>query len=88
MLRTPLRMEAFITFKVGKCRIPELCKDIGIEHAQLAAKVGLDKSRISDYASLRNIPNIELAYNIARALGCRLEDLYEWVEVSGDETEG
>ncbi|MCY7794138.1 helix-turn-helix transcriptional regulator [Bacillus spizizenii] len=81
-------MEVFITFKVGKCRIPELCKEIGIEHAQLAAKVGLDKSRISDYASLRNIPNIELAYNIARALGCRLEDLYEWVEVSGDETGG
>ncbi|WP_442893043.1 helix-turn-helix domain-containing protein [Bacillus sp. 0102A] len=81
-------MEVFITFKVGKSRIPELCKDIGIEHAQLAAKVGLQKSRISDYVSLRNIPSIERAYNIARVLGCKPEDLYEWIEVSDDETEG
>ncbi|MCY8191485.1 helix-turn-helix transcriptional regulator [Bacillus spizizenii] len=81
-------MEVFITFEVGKCRIPELCKEIGMEHAQLAAKVGLNKTRISDYASLRNIPSIELAYNIAHVLGCRPEDLYEWVKVSGDKSEG
>ncbi|WP_374941730.1 helix-turn-helix transcriptional regulator [Bacillus subtilis] len=81
-------MEVFITFKVGKCRIPDLCKKRGYTRTQLAAKVGLDKSRISDYASLRNIPSIEIAYNIARVLGCAPEDLYEWVEVSGDETEG
>ncbi|MEC1625485.1 helix-turn-helix transcriptional regulator [Bacillus subtilis] len=88
MLRTPLRMEVFITFKVGKSRIPELCENLGLEHAQLAAKVGLTKSHISDYISLRNIPSIERAYNIARILGCSPEDLYEWIEVSGNETEG
>lgn len=78
----------FITFKVGKSRIPELCENLGLEHAQLAAKVGLTKSHISDYISLRNKPSIERAYNIAKVLGCAAEDLYEWIEVSDSNTEG
>ncbi|QYG88299.1 helix-turn-helix domain-containing protein [Bacillus atrophaeus] len=81
-------MEVFITFKVGKCRIAELCDNLGLEHAQLAAKVGLAKSQISDYISLRNLPSIERAYNIAKVLGCAPEDLYEWIEVSDSNTEG
>jgi len=78
----------FVTFKVGKCRIPELCYKRGIDQTQLAAKVGLTKQHITDYVSLRNIPSIERAYNIAHVLGCVPEDLYEWSEVSGNNTEG
>ncbi|MBU8739765.1 MULTISPECIES: helix-turn-helix transcriptional regulator [Bacillus] len=78
----------FVTFKVGKCRIPELCSNRGIDQTQLAAKVGLTKQQITDYVSLRNKPSIERAYNLAKILGCSIEDLYEWTEVSDTKTEG
>ncbi|MEC1870373.1 helix-turn-helix transcriptional regulator [Bacillus paralicheniformis] len=78
----------FITFKVGKCRIPELCSNRGIDQTQLAAKVGLTKQQITDYVSLRNKPSIERAYNLAKILGCSIEDLYEWTGVSDTKTEG
>ncbi|WP_411809462.1 helix-turn-helix transcriptional regulator [Bacillus haynesii] len=78
----------FVTFKVGKCRIPELCSNRGIDQTQLAAKVGLTKQQITDYVSLRNKPSIERSYNLAKILGCSIEDLYEWTEVSDTKTEG
>ncbi|WP_423190960.1 helix-turn-helix transcriptional regulator [Bacillus haynesii] len=78
----------FVTFKVGKCRIPELCSSRGIDQTQLAAKVGLTKQQITDYVSLRNKPSIERAYNLAKILGCSIEELYDWTEVSGNITEG
>ncbi|QHZ45857.1 helix-turn-helix transcriptional regulator [Bacillus swezeyi] len=78
----------FVTFKVGKCRIPELCSKRGIDQTQLAAKVGLTKQHITDYVSLRNKPSIERAYNLAKILGCSIEELYEWSEVSDNNTEG
>ncbi|MED4523591.1 helix-turn-helix transcriptional regulator [Bacillus velezensis] len=81
-------MEVFITFKVGKCRIPELCKKRGISLSQLAAMVGVSKTQMSDYVSLRNLPSIERTYNIAMMLGCAPEDLYNWIEVSDSNTEG
>ncbi|MFV4878902.1 helix-turn-helix transcriptional regulator [Bacillus velezensis] len=81
-------MEVFITFKVGKCRIPELRKKRGISSTQLAAMVGVSKTQMSDYVNLRNLPSIERAYNIAKMLGCAPEDLYDWIEVSDSNTEG
>ncbi|HDR7641341.1 helix-turn-helix transcriptional regulator [Bacillus wiedmannii] len=64
--------------KVGRCRIPELCKKNGITQADLARKVGIVPQSITDYVSLRNLPNVERARNIASVLHCDIEELYEW----------
>jgi len=66
------------SFKVGRCRIPELCKKNGITQAELALKVGITPQSITDYVSLRNLPNVERARNIAAKLHCDIEELYEW----------
>ncbi|MEB3692767.1 hypothetical protein [Bacillus velezensis] len=50
--------------------------------------VGVSKTHMSDYVSLRNLPSIERTYNIAMMLGCAPEELYEWIEVSDSNTEG
>ncbi|WP_307802549.1 helix-turn-helix transcriptional regulator [Bacillus sp. XF8] len=66
------------SFKVGRCRIPELCKKNGITQADLARKLGVTPQSITDYVSLRNLPNVERARNIATKLHCDIEELYEW----------
>ncbi|PEF71683.1 XRE family transcriptional regulator [Bacillus thuringiensis] len=73
-----VRKEVITSFKVGRCRIPELCKKNGITQAQLAKKVGIVPQSITDYVSLRNLPNVERACNIASILHCDIKDLYEW----------
>ncbi|MRX54650.1 helix-turn-helix domain-containing protein [Bacillus idriensis] len=67
-----------ITLQVGRCRIPDLCKRNGITQAQLALRVGLPPQQITDYVSLRHLPNVQCAKRIANALHCCIDDLYEW----------
>ncbi|PEA75117.1 helix-turn-helix transcriptional regulator [Bacillus wiedmannii] len=66
------------SFKVGRCRIPELCKKNGITQVELARRLGVSSSSITDYVSLRNLPSVEKARNIAAKLHCDIEELYEW----------
>ncbi|MBO1582672.1 helix-turn-helix transcriptional regulator [Bacillus sp. XF8] len=58
--------------------MPELCKKNGITQADLARKLGVTPQSITDYVSLRNLPNVERARNIATKLHCDIEELYEW----------
>jgi len=66
------------SYKVGRCRIPELCKKNGITQAELARRIGVTPQSITDYVSLRNLPNVERAKNIASYLHCDIEELYVW----------
>jgi DNA-binding XRE family transcriptional regulator len=45
---------------------------------QLADRVMLTKSQVSDYENKRYIMKVTVAKVFADTLGCRIEDLYEW----------
>jgi putative transcriptional regulator len=51
---------------------------------QLAEKTRTPKSQISEYINNKHVMSIEKAMNISVTIGCRIEDLYEWVWVADD----
>jgi transcriptional regulator with XRE-family HTH domain len=69
------------TIEVGRCLIPDLCHAKGITQTQLGDLVGMSRSQISDYCTKRFFPSLENAKLIADALGCHIDDLYEWINV-------
>jgi transcriptional regulator with XRE-family HTH domain len=54
----------------------------GLTQQQLADRVLMTKSQISDYENKRYILKVPAAKVIADTLGCLIEDLYEWPEAS------
>lgn len=70
-------------FEVGKCRLKILLKERNISQVEFARKVGMPKQQITDYAT-GNTASMSLknAKTIAHALGCHIDDLYEWVPIS------
>lgn len=58
-------------------RIEKLRKDKGLTQEELAAKAGLHRAYFWDIEQGRNI-SIKTAYNIARALGVKLSDLFDF----------
>jgi len=52
----------------------------GLTQEQLASRVLMTKTQISDYENLRNIMSVAHAKRIADVLGCSIEDLYAWKE--------
>lgn len=65
--------------KPVRCRIPELLRRIGQNQVWLALEVGATESRISEICHLKeyNI-SIRRAKRISDALGCSIDDLFEW----------
>lgn len=74
-------MEVFTTIKVGKCRIQELLDAKGMTQQELAAKTGMSKTFINDKIRNRGSHGmwIDSAKKIATALGCSIDELYEWL---------
>ncbi|MDF1510694.1 helix-turn-helix transcriptional regulator [Robertmurraya sp. DFI.2.37] len=72
----------FVTYKVGRCRIQELLDDRGLTQQDLADKTGMSKQYINDKIHNRKGKHgmwIDSAKTIAAALGCAIDDLYEWI---------
>jgi transcriptional regulator with XRE-family HTH domain len=55
--------------------LTDLLKDRGWNIPMLARKTGLHKATLYGYVHQRNVPSIYVAYDIATALNCSLEDL-------------
>ena len=66
----------FIYQKLGK-RIEELRKEKKMTQKELAEKAGLHRAYFWDIEQGRNI-SIKTAYNIARALGVKLSELFDF----------
>lgn len=66
----------FLYGKLGK-RIEELRKKKKLTQEELAEKSGLHRAYFWDIEKGRNI-SIKTAYNIARALGVKLSELFEF----------
>lgn len=64
--------------EVGRCLLPQLLKAKGLTQQDLADKLSIPKSQISEYATGRRVMSLKTANAIAGALGCTIDDLYEW----------
>ncbi|HLK93071.1 MAG TPA: substrate-binding domain-containing protein [Polyangia bacterium] len=51
----------------------------GLRQQELAARVGISRQRLSTLESGRGVPSAALALRLAKALGCKVEELF-WVE--------
>ncbi len=65
----------FLYERLGK-RIEELGRKKGMTQEELAEKAGLHRAYFWDIEKGRNI-SIKTAYNIARALGIKLSELFD-----------
>lgn len=71
-------------YKIGKCRIQELLNERGMTQQQLANLTGMSKQFINDKVNGRGKHGmyIDSAKQIASALDCAIDDLYEWIPVN------
>lgn len=68
-----------MSFHQGKCLLLERLKEARISQNELADKVDLPRQRINDYAHGRKLMSASTMYTISKAIGCRMESLYEWI---------
>lgn len=66
-------------YKVGKCKLSDLLKAIDLNQQELAERLNIPKSTISEYVNNKHVMSFERAKNISAEIGCKMEDLYEWV---------
>lgn len=71
--------------RIGKSQLPKLLAKRGMNQQQLAERTGISPTQISDYVASRRTMSLRNAKIISGVLGCRIEDLYEWVGNPGGE---
>lgn len=59
-------------------RVAELRRARGWSQGELARRAGLSRQALSAIEAGRYLPNVTVALRLARALGCRVEDLFSW----------
>ena len=67
-----------MAFKVGRCLLQHHLNNSRMTQQDLANHLGITRQQINKYISNRQRMSLEVAYNIAAALDCAIEDLYEW----------
>lgn len=75
----------YLAFKVGRCLLRYRLQKAGMTQRELAYRIGVTEQQVNKYVNNRQGMSYEVAYNIAHVLRCRMEDLYEWVEVGQEE---
>lgn len=68
-----------MTLQVGKCLLSEVLKEKNMTPQELAYKLDMPKQQISAYIHNKKVMTLRTAMTIALALGCNIEDLYEWI---------
>ncbi|GIN22576.1 helix-turn-helix transcriptional regulator [Siminovitchia fordii] len=64
--------------EIGKCLLPELLYKRKMTQVQLEARTGIDRRQINAYIKGNRKMSLVNAKVIAEALGCAIDDLYEW----------
>lgn len=64
----------------GRCLLARRLKEIGKSQQWLRDVTGISKSQISDYVNNRRIMSLPTAMTISKAIGCYMDDLYEFVK--------
>lgn len=65
--------------EVGRCLIKDRLRIVKLTQQELADKLGMSKTQISDYANDHRKMSLKTARKVAQALDCHIDDLYEWV---------
>lgn len=69
-------------YEVGKCLLQDRLKEARMSQQDLADKINMSKTQISDYIHNRRRMNLITAKNVSHAIGCAIDDLYEWIKVN------
>lgn len=64
--------------EIGRCLLYDLIHAKGMTPQQFADKIGMLKSQLSMYATGERKMSLKNAKMFAVALGCSIDDLYEW----------
>lgn len=68
--------------RIVRCRISDIREDLGLSAYRLAQLIGhKQQSSVSRIENGHKFPSLETAFNLAHALGCSVEDLYETEEI-------
>jgi len=70
--------------RIGRSRLPELLASRKLSQAELARRLGLSTSFISQIVTGKAFFSYETAKAAARILGCSMEELHEWPEEEGN----
>jgi len=65
-------------YKPGRCLLSQRLKEINKNQQWLSERTGINKTQISDYVNNRKVMMIGTAKTIAAAIGCHIDDLYEF----------
>lgn len=74
-----------LAYKVGKCLLLEILQSAGMTQTDLATRMDIKVQQINKYVHERQKMSYEVAKNISVILNCRMDDLYEWIEVGDNE---
>jgi transcriptional regulator with XRE-family HTH domain len=64
-----------------KKTLKDLIKEAGMTYDTFAAKVGADKSQVSNWNSRKKVPRFDNAVKMARTLGVSLRELAESIGI-------
>jgi transcriptional regulator with XRE-family HTH domain len=70
-----------VTYVLGKCLLSYHLRRKKMSQQELANRVNKTKQTISRYVNNQIIMSYETAVNIAAALDCEMEELYEIIEI-------
>lgn len=65
-------------YRIKKSALKQILVEKQVLQQELADRVGIAESSISRYIKTNRKIDVEIAYNIAKALGVHIDDLYEW----------
>lgn len=65
-------------------RLREFRSEAGLTQEQLADRLGVSRQTVISIENGRYNPSLILAYKIARAFSCRIEDVFDFSEVDTD----
>jgi transcriptional regulator with XRE-family HTH domain len=69
--------------KAGKCLLRQRLKEARMTQQELADRLNMSKSQLSQYVNGTRKMSLDTAASIARAIGngCTIDDLYTWEPV-------
>src|SRR5215468_4891063 len=59
-----------------RCSVRKLRQEAGLQQQELAGRVGVSRQTLSAIEAGATVPSTALALDLARVLGCRVEDLF------------
>lgn len=64
----------------GRCLLKQLLKKKGLTQRELASRLNVNESQVSEWVNDIKVMTLLTAVNVARVLNCTVEELYEWHE--------